>query len=45
MWRGVFRWSGRDGQRQGDPNASLAVDDTEASAGRRVPLWLFGFLY
>ena len=33
------------GQIHGDPNAWLAVDDTEASAGRRVPLWLFGFLY
>ena len=23
----------------------LAVDDIEHGAGRRIPLWLFGFLY
>jgi uncharacterized protein len=28
-----------------DPQAWLAVDDTEIGSGRRVPLWLFGLLY
>ena len=28
----------------GDPDALLAVDGIEVGAGRRVPLWLFGFL-
>ena len=32
-------------QREGDPNAWLAVDDTEVGTGHRIPLWLFGMLY
>ena len=27
------------------PDSYLAVDDTEVGSGRRIPLWLFGFLY
>jgi uncharacterized protein len=27
------------------PDCYLAVDDTEVGSGRRIPLWLFGFLY
>ena len=27
------------------PNSYLAVDDTEVGSGRRIPLWMFGFLY
>ncbi|WP_206367380.1 hypothetical protein [Sphingobacterium sp. SGR-19] len=26
-------------------DAYIAMDDTEAGIGNRVPLWLFGFLY
>ena len=33
------------GQLQGDPAGWLALDDLEVGEGRRVPLWLFGFLY
>jgi uncharacterized protein len=29
----------------GDEDAWLAVDDVEVGSGRRIPLWLFGFLY
>jgi uncharacterized protein len=31
-------------QKGGEPDAVLAVDGIEVGAGRRVPLWLFGFL-
>ncbi len=27
------------------PNAWIAVDDIEVGVGKRIPLWLFGFLY
>ncbi|MCC5808214.1 MAG: hypothetical protein JJU00_17940 [Opitutales bacterium] len=26
------------------PDAFLALDDLETGSGRRIPLWLFGFL-
>lgn len=32
------------GQIQGLPKAYLAVDDLKQGSGRRIPLWLFGFL-
>ena len=33
------------GQLAGGEDGWLAVDDTEVGSGRRVPLWLFGFLF
>lgn len=33
------------GQLEGDQDAWLALDDLEVGSGRRIPLWLFGFLY
>lgn len=27
------------------PNAYIAMDETEAGIGNRIPLWIFGFLY
>jgi len=27
------------------PDTWIAVDDTDVGSGRRIPLWLFGFLY
>jgi uncharacterized protein len=33
------------GQLDGDEDAWLALDDLEVGSDRRVPLWLFGFLY
>lgn len=32
-------------QLTGEPDGWLALDDLEVGEGRRVPLWLFGFLY
>ncbi len=32
-------------QLEGQPNAYLALDDLEIGTRRRIPLWLFGFLY
>lgn len=32
-------------QIQGEHDAYLAVDSIEIGAGKRIPLWLFGFLY
>jgi predicted AAA+ superfamily ATPase len=32
-------------QLSGEPAGWLALDDIEVGEGRRVPLWLFGFLY
>lgn len=32
-------------QIQNHPNAYLAIDDIEHGRGKRIPLWLFGFLY
>lgn len=29
----------------GTPDAYIAMDETEAGIGNRIPLWLFGFLY
>ena len=29
----------------GTPNAYIAMDETEAGIGNRIPLWIFGFLY
>ena len=29
----------------GKPDAFLALDEIPAGSGRRIPLWLFGFLY
>jgi hypothetical protein len=29
----------------GFENAFIAVDDVEFSEGKKIPLWLFGFLY
>jgi uncharacterized protein len=29
----------------GIPDSYLAIDDVEMSAGNKIPLWLFGFLY
>jgi len=34
-----------DGRITGLPDGYLAVDDLEVGHGRRIPLWLFGFLY
>ena len=33
------------GQIEGLDNAFLALDGIETGFGRRIPLWLFGFLY
>jgi hypothetical protein len=27
------------------PNSFLAIDDIEMGTGKKIPLWLFGFLY
>lgn len=27
------------------PDSYLAIDDVEYGTGKRIPLWLFGFLY
>ncbi|MDQ1350849.1 MAG: 14 protein, partial [Acidobacteriota bacterium] len=32
-------------QVKGIDNAFLAVDDIETGIGKKIPLWLFGFLY
>ena len=32
-------------QIEGLDNAFLAIDGIETGFGRRIPLWLFGFLY
>jgi len=32
-------------QIQGEKDAYLAIDSIEIGAGKRIPLWLFGFLY
>ena len=45
-WR--FEVGGRykgSGQLTGVDGEWLAIDDIEVGSGRRVPLWLFGFLY
>ena len=34
-----------DRQIRGKMSAFLALDDVEVGAGRRIPLWLFGFVY
>lgn len=34
-----------DGQIRGVENAWLALDGMETGSGKRIPLWLFGFLY
>ena len=32
-------------QIRGIPNAYIAADGIKGSAGKKIPLWLFGFLY
>jgi uncharacterized protein len=32
-------------QVKGEQNAYLALDGMETGVGRKVPLWIFGFLY
>ena len=32
-------------QIKGIPNSYLAIDDIETGIGKKIPLWLFGFLY
>ena len=32
-------------QIKGIPNSYIVVDDIEAGIGKKIPLWLFGFLY
>ncbi len=32
-------------QIKGIPNSYLAIDDIEIGIGKKIPLWLFGFLY
>jgi len=44
----IFETGGRSKDKhqvKGIPNSYLAVDDIEYGLGRRVPLWMFGFLY
>ncbi|MCP4750617.1 MAG: ATP-binding protein [Proteobacteria bacterium] len=39
-------WKNKDfGQIESSRNSYLALDDIESAAGRKIPLWLFGFLY
>jgi len=44
----TFEIGGRNkgsAQIKGIDNAFIAVDETEAGFGAKIPLWLFGFLY
>jgi uncharacterized protein len=46
--RYVFEIGGKNKthkQIAGQENAFLAIDDLEYGRGRKIPLWLFGFLY
>ena len=44
----TFEVGGRNkgaSQIRGLKNAYLAIDDIETGQGKRIPLWLLGFLY
>jgi hypothetical protein len=44
----IFEIGGRnkdDNQIKGLENAFLALDDMEVGFGKKIPLWVFGFLY
>jgi hypothetical protein len=45
---GIFEVGGKNkdaGQIKGLEDAWLALDNIETGNGRRIPLWLFGFIY
>jgi uncharacterized protein len=44
----IFEVGGKDktsAQVKGQKNAYVVADDIEYGIGKKIPLWLFGFLY